>query len=248
MFKTLEGRVAVITGCARSMGQAIAHGFAERGADVVGVDRLDLAETGALVEGAGRRWLGVKAELTSETDVANVARQTEEMFGRTDILVNCAGILPSMDWDDLDYATWRRVQAVNVDSQFLMCKAFVPLMRRNHYGRIINFASGIVQTPSPRFTAYRTSKAANIGFTRSLAADLGPEGITVNAVSPSFVVTPGNLEAGNEWLQPLITEAQSIKRPAKVDDIVPLVAFLASEGADFITGQTMFADGGLANR
>jgi NAD(P)-dependent dehydrogenase (short-subunit alcohol dehydrogenase family) len=172
----------------------------------------------------------------------------KDQFGRIDILVNCAGIFPTASWDDLDYAAWKRVLSVNLDSQFLTCKAIVPQMRARKYGRIINFVSGIVQMSLPGYTAYRTSKAACIGFTRSLAADLGEFGITVNAVSPSFVATPGVLEIGNAHMMDVIVAAQSIKRQSTPYDVGGLVLFLASGEADFITGQTMYADGGLLNR
>jgi NAD(P)-dependent dehydrogenase (short-subunit alcohol dehydrogenase family) len=247
MFKTHAGKVALVTGAARGIGQALAQRFAERGASVVGVDLLDQTETGALVRQAGAAFLPIRADLTSEADVAAAAASTQR-FGQLHILVNCAGIYPMHSWDDLDYATWKHVMAVNVDSQFLMCKAFVPQMRTHRYGRIINFTSGIFQMPVPRYVAYRTSKAACIGLTRSLAADLGEFGITVNAVSPSFVITPGVLAIGNDNIMDQIVAAQSIKRPSTPFDIAGLVLFLASDEAEFITGQTMHADGGLLNR
>ena len=248
MHKTHAGKVAVVTGAARGIGQALAQRFAERGASVVGIDLLDQNDTEALVSKAGGQFLSVRADLTSEAKVAAAAVSTKHRFDHVEILVNCAGIFPTQSWDDLDYAAWRRVLSVNLDSQFLMCKAFVPQMRSRNYGRIINFVSGIFQMPLPRYTAYRTSKAACIGFTRSLAADLGEFGITVNAVSPSFVITPGVVAIGNEYMMEKIIAAQSIKRQSTPKDIAGLVLFLASDEADFITGQTMHADGGLLNR
>jgi NAD(P)-dependent dehydrogenase (short-subunit alcohol dehydrogenase family) len=248
MDKTHAGKTAVITGAARGIGQALAQRFAEHGANVVGVDLLDQTDTAALVGQAKAEFLAVRADLTVATDVAMAAASTRERFSQVDILVNCAGIYPHCSWDELDYATWKHVFAVNLDSQFLMCKAFVPQMQARRYGRIINFVSGIFQMPVPQFTAYRSSKAGCIGFTRSLAADLGAFGITVNAVSPSFVLTPGVLENGNEHIADQIIAAQSIKRQSTPYDVTGLVLFLASDAADFVTGQTMHADGGLVNR
>jgi NAD(P)-dependent dehydrogenase (short-subunit alcohol dehydrogenase family) len=242
------GKVVVVTGAARGIGQAVAVCFAERGARVVGIDRLDCDETESLVRKTGGEWLGLKADLTSEEEVQRCHRAVKERFAGADILVNVAAIQPSMDWDETDYATWKKVQTINLDSQFLACKAFVPDMRARGWGRIINFASGIVAVATPRFVAYRTSKAAIIGFTRGLATDLGGDNITVNAVSPSFVVTPGTTEAGNAGLEPSITQAQVIKRPATRHDILGLVSFLASDDAAFVTGQMMHADGGLVFR
>jgi NAD(P)-dependent dehydrogenase (short-subunit alcohol dehydrogenase family) len=248
MYKTHAGKVAVVTGAARGIGQALAQRFAERGASVVGVDLLDQTETNALVRKAEGQFLPVRADLTSEADTAACAISAKDRFGDVDILVNCAGIYPPASWDDLDYATWKRVLAVNLDSQFLMCKAFVPQMKVRNCGRIVNFVSGIFQMPVPNYTAYRSSKAACIGLTRSLAADLGEFGITVNAVSPGFVITPGVREVGNEFMMERIIAGQSIKRPSTANDITGLVLFLASDEAEFITGQTMHADGGLLNR
>jgi NAD(P)-dependent dehydrogenase (short-subunit alcohol dehydrogenase family) len=249
MYKTHADKVAVVTGAARGIGQALAQHFAECGASVVGVDLLDQTDTAALVRKAEGQFLPLRADLTSEAEVAASAATAKDRFGHVDILVNCAGIYPTSSWDDLDYATWKRVLTVNLDSQFLMCKAFVPQMRLRNYGRIINFVSGIFQMPLPGYSAYRTSKAACIGFTRSLAADLGEFGITVNAVSPSFVLTPGVLEVSRQiGTAERIIAAQSIKRQSTPHDIAGLVLFLASDAAEFITGQTMHADGGLLNR
>jgi NAD(P)-dependent dehydrogenase (short-subunit alcohol dehydrogenase family) len=248
MYKTHAGKVAVVTGAARGIGQALAQHFAECGATVVAVDLLDQTDTAALVSKADAKFLPVRADLTSEAEVAAAAANTQDRFGPAHILVNCAGVYPTASWDDLDYAGFRRVMAVNLDSQFLMCKAFVPQMKARNYGRIINFVSGILQMPVPGYTAYRTSKAACIGLTRSLAADLGGFGITVNAVSPSFVITPGVLEIGNAHMAEHIIAGQSIKRQSTPHDIAGLVLFLASDEAEFITGQTMHADGGLLNR
>src|ERR1700693_5396180 len=236
MYRTHAGKVALVTGAARGIGQALAQRFAERGAHVVGVDLLDQTDTKALVSKAEGQFLAVSADLTSEAEVAAAAASALDRFGQVDLLVNCAGIFPTASWDDLNYAAWKRVIAVNLDSQFLMCKAFVPQMRARNYGRIINFVSGIFQMPIPGYTAYRTSKAACIGFTRSLAADVGEFGITVNAVSPSFVITPGVLEIGNESTMDKIISAQSIKRQSVPHDIAGLVLFLASDDAEFITG------------
>lgn len=245
MHKTHAGKVAVITGTARGMGQALAVRFAERGASVVGVDLLGQDDTEVMVRTAGGEFLAVRADITSETEVPDIAASTRERFGNAEILVNCAGIFPPASWDDLDFASWKHVMSVNLDSQFLMCKAFVPQMKARNYGRIINFVAGVFHMPAPRYTAYRTSKAGCIGLTRSLAADLGEFGITANAVSPGFVVTPGVIAVGNENMKESIIAAQSIKREATPFDIVPLVLFLTSDEADFITGQTMNADGGL---
>lgn len=245
MSASLKGRVAVVTGAARGIGQAIARELAAHGASVVGIDRLSCAETAALVTECGGDWLEQIADVTDESAVASAIGQIEQRFGRLDVLVNCAGILPRLLWDDLNLAAWNRLISINATSQFIMCKAAIPLMKRNEFGRIINFTGAIVQTPTTGFISYMASKMAVIGLTRGLATEMGPFGITVNAVSPSFVTTPGQIEVGNDPIQPFVTQQQAIKRDQTPQDIVGLIAFLASEAAGFITAQTIHADGGL---
>lgn len=240
------GKVVVVTGAARGMGQAVARRLAEEGARLVGIDILPLDETADLLGGAGADVLCAQGDLTSVADLAAVHAQVAERFGGVDALVNVAGILPRLSWDDLDYDTWKKVQTINLDSMFLACKRFVPDMQEKGWGRIVNFSSGIVRLGVPGYVAYRTSKASVLGFTRGLAVDLGERGITANAVSPSFVVTEGTRQDASQ--QSFITAAQSVKRAATPQDIVGLVSFLMSEEAGFITGQMMHADGGLVMR
>jgi len=246
MYKTHEGRTAVVTGAARGIGHAICRALAERGADVVGIDIADLDETGEGVRAAGGNWLGVCADASDAEDVARALSEVMGRFGRCDIVVNNAGIYGYASWDDLDWETWRRYHRVNVDSQFLMCKAFVPGMRARGWGRIVNITSDSVAVPIPGTVAYKTTKMAIIGFTRGLAADLAPHGITVNAASPSLTRTPGVIERMGEERLRQIAERQMIKKIAEPQDFVGLVLFLTGEDAYFVTGQTLFADGGLA--
>lgn len=245
MSKSLNGRVAVVTGAARGIGQAIVRGLAAEGASIAGIDRLGCDETAAIATQAGADFQALIADVTDELAVGAAMDKVSQHFGRCDILINCAGILPRMEWDELDLAGWNRLIAVNATSQFLMCKAAIPIMRENSFGRIINFTGAIVQTPATGFIAYMASKMAVIGLTRGLATEMGPHGITVNAVSPSFVTTPGQIEVGNDPIQPHVTQQQAIKRDQVPEDIVGLITFLASEAAGFITAQTIHADGGL---
>ena len=228
---THSGRTAVVTGAARGIGQAICARLAERGATVAGIDIADLAETEALVKKAGAGWIGARA--------ANE-------IGHADILVNNAGIYGNVPWDELDWDTWRRYHHVNIDSHYWMCKAFVPSMKARGWGRIVNITSDSIQVGNTGAVAYKATKMAVIGFTRGLAGELAPYGITVNAASPSLTGTPGVLERFGEERWQAIAKRQLIKRPAVADDVTGLVLFLTSEDAHFVTGQTMFADGGLA--
>ena len=192
-----HGRVAVVTGAARGLGRAIAQGLAGAGAAVVGVDLLDLKETGKLIDksGSGADWLPIQTDISSETQIEVIADQVLRRFGRCDILINCAGVGDSKTWDELDFADWRRILSINLDSQFLMCRAIVPLMKLHSYGRIVNIASSTVKAAMSTMIAYRVSKMGLIGLTRGLAS-LGDVGITANAVTPSLTKTGLTVEVG----------------------------------------------------
>jgi 3-oxoacyl-[acyl-carrier protein] reductase len=218
--------------------------MAERGATVVGVDVGDLGATEHIVRAAQREWLGMHADVAAPEDTRRVAKIVQERFGHCDILVNNAGIFPLQSWDQVDYDAWRKVLAVNLDSQFLMCHALVPLMQRGGWGRIVNITSDSLLSAGARMTAYKASKAGVIGFTRGLAADVGEYGITVNAVGPALTRTPGVLESGHKDLLPSMPQRLIIKRIPEPDDVVGTVLFLTSDDAYFVTGQTIMANGG----
>jgi NAD(P)-dependent dehydrogenase (short-subunit alcohol dehydrogenase family) len=188
--------------------------------------------------------VGVKADVSAEEDAERLAGEIDARFERCDILINNAGIYPFRDWEAMDFATWRKVISVNLDSQFLMCQALVPLMRRNAWGRIVNITSGSLLNNGLRLTAYKASKAGVIGFTRGLAADVGVYGITVNAVGPGLTRTPGVLEGGNEDMLENSVERLIIKHVPEPDDVVGTVLFLSSDDSSFVTGQTIMANGG----
>jgi NAD(P)-dependent dehydrogenase (short-subunit alcohol dehydrogenase family) len=244
---THKGRTAVVTGAGRGIGQAVAVGLAKRGATVVGVDIADCGETRALVEACGAVWLDIRADVSLPDDVDRLASEVLERFGRCDILVNNAGIFPTCPFDDLSFEAWRKVISINLDSQFLLSKAFVPSMKEGGWGRIVNFTSGSVQLATENTTAYKTSKMGIIGLTRAMSADLGRFGITVNAASPSLTRTPGILESSNAPQKlAAISNMQAIKRVSEPEDVVGLVLFLTSDDSHFVTGQTILADGGLS--
>lgn len=246
-FQTHEGRVAVITGAAGGFGRAFCLGLAERGADIVAVDIQDSAETAQLVSALGRRAISLAADISDPAAVGELGARIRSDFGRCDILINNAGIYPNRSFDDADFEFWRKVQSVNLDSQFLMAKAVVDLMKQNNWGRIVNITSNSIGLAAPGVSHYLASKMGIIGFTRGLATDLAGFGITVNAVGPT-------LTASQAWdargLPAPLVEAtiakQAIKRSGRVEDVVGTVAFLTSDDAAFVTGQTIMADGGLA--
>jgi 3-oxoacyl-[acyl-carrier protein] reductase len=244
--QTHEGRVAVVTGAARGIGQALCRGLAESGAAVVGVDLEDLGETGGAVEEAGARWLAARVDVTDPDALAELAAEVELQLGGAQILVNNAAIDDPISWDELDLDRWHRVLGVDLDAPFLTCKAFVPQMRAAGWGRIVNIASGSVLRAMPQFVAYRAAKMGLIGFTRALACELGPEGITVNVASPGITLT--KMAIGS--LDPSVLEAESgrraIPRLGEPEDMVGTVLFLTSEASAFVTGQTLLPNGGAA--
>ena len=242
----LSGRVAVVTGAGRGLGQAVCRGLAGRGADVVAVDLVEPTETVAMIEAAGRKALSVLGDVSDPDSVDRIGREITGNMGRCDVLVNNAGVYPARRIFDLDYAAWRAVLAVNLDSQFLMTKAVLHHMCGNGWGRIINLTSNSIGLALPGMTHYMASKMGVIGFTRALANDVAGNGVTVNAVGPTLSRTPGLAESAiTVDAQRHVVSLQAIKRQGEPDDIVGIVLFLASDDAGFITGQTIMADGGL---
>ncbi len=247
MAGRLDGRVAIVTGAARGMGAAMTRRFVAEGARVVAAD-IDLAAATALAASlvTPERVRAVRVDVASETSAAALAHEAEAAFGRIDILVNNAGIYPVQAFEDISYEDWRRVVAVNLDGTFLVTRAVVPAMKRRRWGRVINISSGTVWLGTPRFTHYAAAKAGVIGFTRSLASELGEFGITVNVVSPGLTATETMLGI----IPPALLEARREQRPIKrhqvAEDVVGAVLFLASDDAEFVTGQTVNVDGGLA--
>ena len=241
--KPHAGRIAVVTGAARGIGQAIAVGLARQGATVVVGDVADLAETSALIAEVGDPAVAASLDISDQAVVDGVRDQIAGEFGRVDILVNNAAIFESATWDDLDFEVWQRIMAVNLNGPMLMCKAFLPLMRGRGWGRVINLASATVAIASPVSIAYRTSKMGVIGFTRALSATLGDEGITVNVVLPSLTRTVMS-EGLPEAVVSNSLGRQVIHRMAEPADIAGSVLVLAADQAGWITGQSIMANGG----
>jgi 3-oxoacyl-[acyl-carrier protein] reductase len=242
----LAGKVALVTGAGQGLGQAFAARLAQDGATVVIVaHRNPPTATVELVEAAGGELLVHHADVSSGVEVEALAAAVESSFGRVDVLINNAGIYPMQPFLEMDYSQWREMFDVNTDSVFHLCRAFVPGMVERRYGRVINVTSTSVQAGMANYTHYNASKAAIIGFTRSLAAEVGPFDVTVNAVAPGLVRTP-TTDSGPQadgMFEGFLAE-QCIKRTEEPKDLAGTVSWLASDDSSFVTGQTIAVDGG----
>ena len=241
----LAGKIAVVTGAARGLGQAYARMLASRGADIAIADKRDASDSVAMIEAEGRRVHAVRVDLSQPDGVTEFARTTAEALGDPDILVSNAGIAEFGKFEDIDFEAWRRVFGSNLDAGFLCAKAFVPGMKRKGWGRLIYVSSNTGWTNSPMFAHYISSKLGVVGLVRALASELGADGITANAIAPSIVPTPMTIGTPAEDMFPKYREMQAIHRQETPEDLALVVAFLASEDSRFITGQTIAVDGGV---
>ncbi len=252
MAKSHQDKIAVITGAASGIGQAYAQRLAEDGAHIVIADMQPADETIKQVEKAGRQALYVNCDVASEDAVKALAAAVEKKFGRCDILINNAGIFNLKLFEEMTFADWRRTLSINLDSAFLTCSAFVPGMKRRNWGRIVNMASSTFFTGASGFSHYIASKGGMIGLTRALATELGPHGVTVNAIAPALTRTPGAMARGPrpgetdmEKSFAAAAARQAIPRGQVPADLVGTISFLTSDDAAFITGQTLHVNGGL---
>lgn len=240
--------VALVTGAGRGIGRAIALKLAGAGYDVAlnyRTSAREAEETASEIIIAGRRAMAVQADVVDAGEVAAMVARTEDVLGPVSLLVNNAGFSWWGLFQDLDYAAWRRLFAVNVDGAYHCIQAVLPWMLREKRGNIINVSSVWGQRGAACEAAYAATKAALIGLTRSLAAELAPSGIRVNAVAPGCIETDMLQSLGAETVASLAEETP-MGRIGAPEDVAKAVRFLASQDAAFITGQVLTLDGGFA--
>lgn len=249
---SLEGRVAVVTGASRGIGQAIAGGLAEQGADLVLVSRTlkGLAATVAIVEGWGRRALPVAGDVSKGGEVAVMVQKALAEFGRIDILVNCAAISPIFkSAERVSEAEWTEIIEVNLTGTFLCCREFGEVMLAQGSGSIVNLSSLGGRVGLAKLVAYCASKGGVELMTKVLALDWASRGVRVNSIAPGYIATDltAVLQSREDMLAPVI-ESTPMGRIAAPREVVGAAVYLASEAASFVTGETICVDGGWLAR
>jgi len=252
----LEGRVALVTGAQRGIGAAIAEAFAAEGATVAinflpGADRArEAAQLATRLAGSGAGAVTAPADVADSREVDLMIERLVHDLGGVDILVANAAVGGSKPWHELLDVEWRRVLDVNLSGLFFCCRAVYPHMRTRGSGKIITASSVMAELGRTGSLHYVTSKAGIVGFTRSLAREVGSDGISVNCIMPGAIRTDGETEdfPDQDGLARQLAEVQSIKRRGLPMDVAQAAVFLASAESDFITGQVLVVDGGWANR
>ncbi|MDX3894640.1 MAG: 3-oxoacyl-ACP reductase family protein [Pusillimonas sp.] len=245
----LAGRVAIVTGAAQGIGQAYALALGKEGAKVCVSDVADPSETVQKIVEAGGEAIGSRSDVTDQASVDAMVAATMEAFGRVDILINNAALFTTLkmqEFTDIADAEWDRVMAVNVRGTWQCVKAATRAMEKSGGGSIVNVSSATVFKGSPLLAHYVASKGAIVALTRSLARELGPKGIRINAIAPGLVMST-NVEQHVDWKKnaAAIVSGRSLQRDSVPDDLAGTLLFLASEESGFMTGQTLVVDGGI---
>jgi 3-oxoacyl-[acyl-carrier protein] reductase len=241
----LKDRVAVVSGAATGIGRAIAARLAAEGATVEILDIRDASDAVNEIRAAGGRAAAEICDVTNEAQIANAVAAIASRHDRVDILVNNAGILSGRTpWHELSYEEANRFVQVNYLGYFLVSKAVYPLLRKSEHGRLINVASRTYFLANPGQMAYVAAKGAVMGMTRVMAKEMGDDNICVNAVAPGMIATEGTMAHSSEEAFNRVMNNQAIKKRGKPEHLAALIAFLAGDDAEMITGQMILCDGG----
>ncbi len=242
----LDGKVVIITGGARGIGRAYARGVSAEGAAVVVADLLDGSAVVEELAGAGGEAIAVTTDVSDEASTVAMADAAMDRFGRIDVLINNAAMFSETTrgaFTDVSIAEWDRTFEVNVRGVWLCIKAVYPHMVSRGSGKIINIASNTCFKGTLGFPHYVASKSALLGLTRCLANELGPEGITVNTVSPDLIPNP-DVRPTDVTSDPFVVAGRALKRTQVAEDMVGTIIYLSSAASDFVTGQSLLVNGG----
>jgi NAD(P)-dependent dehydrogenase (short-subunit alcohol dehydrogenase family) len=243
----LDGRVAIVTGASRGLGRAMAVALAEAGADVAlaARTRADLEETARLVAATGRRALAVATDVTVYAQVEALVERTVAELGGLHVVVNNSGIARVAPLAQMSPEDFRAVLEVNLVGVFNGCRAAASHLIAQRSGKIVNVSSMLAQVGLPGYSVYSASKSGIMGFTRALAVEWARHSIQVNAIAPGWFVTDMNADAFDDpRVRERLVRDVPARRTGRLDEIGPLVVYLASAASDFMTGQTLFLDGG----
>ncbi|CAM3961615.1 2-dehydro-3-deoxy-D-gluconate 5-dehydrogenase KduD [Vibrio neonatus] len=247
---SLQGKVAIVTGCNTGLGQAMAIGLASAGCDVVGVNRSTSLETKQSIEQLGRKFIEVEADLSKLDDIPTIIDRAVTELGRIDVLVNNAGIIRRNDAIEFSEQDWDDVLNTNLKSVFFLSQAVAKqMMAQGDGGKIINIASMLSFQGGIRVPSYTASKSAVMGLTRSMANEWASHNINVNAIAPGYMAT-NNTDAlrADEKRNQEILERIPAGRWGKPEDIAGPCVFLASAASDYVNGYTVAVDGGWLSR
>jgi 3-oxoacyl-[acyl-carrier protein] reductase len=248
----LDGRVIIMTGGASGLGRHYCGHLAAHGARVVIAD-LDVDGANAVADriteafGPGHA-LAVHVDVRSPESAGHMVESVLSTFGTIDVLVNNVGIYPHVEFEDITLDAWQQVVGLNLDSVFVCTSAVLPALKAKGSGKVVNVATNLVWIGLPAMVHYVAAKSGIIGFTRSLAREVGPDGITVNALAPGAVAPPLQyLDDMDKARLQAIVDHQCVRRHLQADDLVGPLLFLVSADSDFVSGQILTVDGGLTN-